>query len=365
MVKREKINRREFLGYSAAGVALGSMGIGTAWAQQSKISAVMPGVIMPKPVRPIVEGSTGVKIENVPYVSPTDTLAKLTSPGGTSRYDLMVSVTNFIKDPVMGEKAGDEYAMALNMGKIPNANNLMPLFKDEVVTRAGKTYLIPVFWGYDSVIFNADKIPADESRTHSWGLLFDDKYAGRVALRDDAHQTITITALHLGINDVWNMDESDLKEVIKFLISKKKNFRTLWTNFGEALNLLSSGEVDALYGWIVMRSRLQKQGMNVKNNWPSEGLLIWNQSAFIPKDAPNAEAAHRVINAMTGAEYGKKLTEVTEYLVTSKAGAEAFTSEQQRKFGYDVRERGLKLVSLEWPKIMDKWIEAWGTFKAA
>ena len=81
----------------------------------------MPGVIMPKPVRPIVEGSTGVKIENVPYVSPTDTLAKLTSPGGTSRYDLMVSVTNFIKDPVMGEKAGDEYAMALNMGKIPNA----------------------------------------------------------------------------------------------------------------------------------------------------------------------------------------------------------------------------------------------------
>ena len=76
-----------------------------------------------------------------------------------------------------------------------------------------------------------------------------------------------------------------------------------------------------------MRSRLQKQGMNVKNNWPSEGLLIWNQSAFIPKDAPNAEAAHRVINAMTGAEYGKKLTEVTEYLVTSKAGAEAFTSD--------------------------------------
>ena len=82
-------DRRSFI--KKAGVAgLGGMvassfPIASSFAQSKKVVAIMPGVFMPKAARPIAEGLSGVKVENAPYVSPTDTLAKLMAPGGTKK----------------------------------------------------------------------------------------------------------------------------------------------------------------------------------------------------------------------------------------------------------------------------------------
>ncbi|MDH3234282.1 MAG: extracellular solute-binding protein [Alphaproteobacteria bacterium] len=360
-------DRRHFLKSSAAVGAAAAIGGLSAFDARAagKVGAVMPGVFMPKAGRPIVEKTAGVKLENIPYVSPTDTLAKIMAPGGTSRYDLMISVTEFVRGPIMGAKAGDERVMALDMGKIPNASKIMPLFKNDVVMRNGKTYMVPLVWGYDSVIYNKKFLNENDPNTQAWSVLFDDKHAGKVALRDEPHQSVMVAALAMGHKDPVSMDGKDLKEVEKFLISKKKNFRTLWSKFGEALNLISSGEVYAMYGWIAMRSRLQKQGHDVTNNWPKEGLLIWNQSGFIPKQAPNADGAHAVINAMLDSQFGKVLTEVTNYPSTSAEVANFFDKAEQKKLGLDIRERGVALYPLKWPKRMDLWIETWGRFKAA
>ena len=101
------------------------------------------------------------------------------APGGTKNYDLMISLTQFV-GPALGAKDGDERLHALDMSKIPNAKNLMPLFKKDIVSRNGKTYMIPIVWGYDSVIYNKDHISPDDPLTQSWGVLFDDKYKGKL-----------------------------------------------------------------------------------------------------------------------------------------------------------------------------------------
>lgn len=362
-------DRRTFLkGAGVAGVgglAASTLPFNTAFAQSKKVVAIMPGVFMPDPARPIVEQLSGVTVENAPYVSPTDTLAKLMAPGGTKNYDMMISLTQFVKGPALGEKDGDERLHALDMSKIPNAQNLMPLFKKDIVTRAGKTYMVPVVWGYDSVIYNADKIPTEDPLTQSWGVLFDDKYKGRIAWRDDAHGMIMAAALHRGHPDPVAMDASDLKDITAYLIDRKKNVRTMWTKFGEAVNLVSSGEVWAMYGWIAMRAVLQKQGLNVTNNWPTDGLLTWNQSGFVPKDSPNAENAEAVINAMLSKEYGQKLTEVTNYPSTSAEVAALFSAADKRKLGFDLVDRGVKLYGLNFPANIDKWVESWNIIKTA
>ena len=362
-------DRRKFLKTASVaglgGLAASTLPFSPVFAQAKKVVAIMPGVFMPDAARPIVEQMSGVKVENAPYVSPTDTLAKLMAPGGTKNYDMMISLTQFVKGPALGEKDGDERLHALDMSKIPNAENLMPLFKKDIVTRAGKTYMIPVVWGYDSVIYNADKIPTDDPLTQTWGVLFDDKYKGKVAWRDDAHGMIMAAALHRGHPDPVAMDASDLKDLTAYLIDRKKNVRTMWTKFGEAVNLISSGEVWAMYGWIAMRAALQKQGLNVTNNWPTDGLLTWNQSGFVPKDSPNAANAEAVINAMLSTEYGQKLTEVTNYPSTSAKVAALFSAADKRKLGFDLVDRGLKLYGLNFPADIDKWVESWNIIKTA
>ena len=277
----------------------------------------------------------------------------------------MISLTQFVRGPALGAKDGDERLHALDMSKIPNAKNLMPLFKKDIVSRNGKTYMIPIVWGYDSVIYNKDHISPDDPLTQSWGVLFDDKYKGKIAWRDDAHGMIMCAALSTGHSDQVNMDSNDLKEVKNFLKDRKKNVRTMWSKFGEAVGLMSSGEVWAMYGWIAMRRVLQSQNINVTNNWPSDGLLIWNQSGFIPKDSPNAAASERVINAMLSTEFGAKLTEITNYPSTSGEVAKLYNDDQKRKLGFDVTDRGVKLIGLHQPASIDKWIEAWNEVKAS
>ncbi len=363
------MSRRAFLGNSALAATALTGGAGalgsTAWAQPKSISAVFPGVIMTDQTRAIIDKATGVKVENIPYVSPTDTVAKLLAPGGTGRYDLMISNTFFVKGPILGAKAGDEKVRPFNLSKMPNAAGLQKLFKDDMTTRDGKVYTIPIFWGYDSPIIRVDHIPENDPLTQSWGVLFADKYAGKTALRDDAYQSIMVTGLHLGHKDPAMMTASDLQEVKKFLISKKKNFRTLWTKFGEAVNLMSSGEVWAMYGWMPMRAALQREGLKVKNAWPSDGLLVWNHAAFIPKDSPKAELTEQVVNAMLSPEFGITLAKDLNYGPVTQKALEAFSAEEQSKLGIDVPSRNLALYQLKWPTDMNAWIETWGAFKAA
>ena len=139
----------------------------------------------------------------------------------------------------------------------------------------------------------------------------------------------------------------------------------MWTKFGEAVNLVSSGEVWAMYGWIAMRRVLQGKGLNVTNNWPTDGLLTWNQSGFVPKDSPNAASSEAVINAMLSTEFGKKLTEVTNYPSTSGKVAALFSDAEKRKLGFDITDRGVKLVGLNQPASIDKWGESWNIIKTA
>ena len=99
---------------------------------------------------------------------------------------------------------------------------LNALFKKDIVSRNGKTYMIPIVWGYDSVIYNKDHISPDDPLTQSLGVLFDDKYKGKIAWRDDAHGMIMCAALSTGHPDPVNMDSNDLKELKIFLKIEKR-----------------------------------------------------------------------------------------------------------------------------------------------
>lgn len=362
---RAKIDRRTFVGGSLAAVGALDISIGDAVAQENKrVISIVSQQYLTETLKPMVEKASDATIENLPFVSSTDSLAKLLAPGGTSRYDFLVFTTQFARAPLMGEKAGAEKIQLLDFSLIPNANKLLPGFvKDDIVERDGKPYMLPIFWGYDSVLYNSAKVAPEEADT--WALIFDDKYAGRIAWRDDALGMFLAAGLYLGIADPAAMSDSDIKEVAKFLTAKKKNIRTMWSKFAEAVNLISSGEVNAMYGLIPMRPALIKQGIKAASSFPKEGLIVWTQSAFIAKDAPNPKAAHRVINELISRDYGERAMLETQYPSASGEAAALLSSEQRRSLGVDVFERGVKTYTLKFPARMDNWLEAWNTVKAA
>ncbi len=362
-IKSMGLSRREFLGATGAGALTMGMGL-PAMAAGEEVRILIVNSAVAGPMKEVIESKAGVTLADGPFVSSTDNISKFMTPG-PSQYDLFAGVSELSRPPVMGEKAGMERGLAFDPALVPNTQYLTEVAKADLGVRDGKMYVIPVYSGFDMAIYNRDEVPEDDPLTQSWGVLFAEKYEGRIGWFDAPHQMLMIAGLHLGHEAPEEADDADLKEFAKFLTSKKKLVRALWTKPAQAANLLTTGEVVVTYGFIPVRKGLEEQGMNVANNWPSEGLLVWTNGAYLPQRSNAPEAAQRVVNAMLTPEYGSALTRQTGYLSVTTQAQSQFSEEDLTRYGYDVAERGIKTHGLKYPVDFPKWVEIWGAVKSA
>jgi spermidine/putrescine transport system substrate-binding protein len=356
------IDRRQLLkAGSAAGLAVAAAP-NFAFAQEKTLDVIMP----PSAIRPetlaAFEKLSGIKVRPAPYVSPVDTMGKLLQSDG--RFDMMVTLSDLVR-PNLKEAVSRKLLTPIDLNQVSNAQKLAALFKPDAMEVDGKTYSIPVYWGYNPVLYNTKFIKEGDPLTDSYSLLLDDRYKGRVAIRDDAHESMHMVALCMGHKRPSQMDPAEIKELTKFLISKKGNFRGMWSKFAEAVQMMASGEVHAMFGWLLMRKTLRQQGIPVASNHPKEGLLWWVHAAFLPAGSAKTAEADTWINFLISPEFGKSLTETSGVPSTSQAAKDSFTPQQQADYGYDVLDSGKPMVRLEEPKHLDLWLQAWSEFKAA
>src|SRR5437667_8669591 len=98
---------------------------------------------------------------------------------------------------------------------ISNFKHLNP-FMVKAGQYGGKQYGIPDDWGFDAILYRSDKV---HPKANSWGLLFDDRYKGKISWFDDLNM-LTVAGLYLGFKDPWNQTSSELNRSVNFLKSK-------------------------------------------------------------------------------------------------------------------------------------------------
>lgn len=355
-------SRRTFLRAAGSAGTLLAGGLIGACAPVKHIDVLAP----PSTLRPdfirLFEGETGVQIRPGPWISPTDALGKLFS--SSARIDMVVALSDLFT-PVIPDAISHNLLTPIDPAGVPNSRHLSEQFRADMFSSDGKLYAIPLYWGYTEVLYNRKNIPASEPLIDSWGLLFDDKFKGKVSLKDDAHESIMPTAIYMGHEHPLDMDRSDLKEVTRFLISKKRNFRALWTKLADAVQLMATGEVNALYGYPLMQQTLAHQGVDIAANRPKEGLLLFVQVAFIPRSGSNPADALKWINFLMRDDIATRLTQEANVLSTSEIVKNRFSAADQHAYGYDALSGEAPLVRLGRPKHLNLWIEAWAEFKAA
>jgi spermidine/putrescine transport system substrate-binding protein len=89
----------------------------------------------------------------------------------------------------------------------------------------GKQFFIPLDWGFIAPLVNADHVDTSDP---SFGILFDDRYAGKIAWVDTSNM-MYIGGLFLGVPDPFQMTDDELGQVRDFLISKKHLVKFLWS----------------------------------------------------------------------------------------------------------------------------------------
>lgn len=209
---------------------------------------------------------------------------------------------------------------------ISNFKHLNP-FMVKAGQYQGKQYGIPDDWGFDAILYRSDKV---HPKSNSWGLLFDDRYKGKIAWFDDL-EMITIAGLYLKAKDPWNQTSAELARSKSFLISKKHLARLDWSSETDLWQAFGSGEVWIAYAWPNDWVQMKKKKLPVVYMHPKEKPIAWVGMFMLLKWSPRPHLAHAYVDAWSSQKSGEWLENNYGYghantlaRPTSKALAKAF-----------------------------------------
>lgn len=319
--------------------------------------------------------------------APSAILNVLVAGGGTKTYDI-INIVGGMQKPLVD----NDLIEVIDVGKIPNwakdtyiSEFLKPGTPGfDFIGYNGKTYGVPSVLQGDSFAY----LPEATGQLDSYGALFDPKWRGFVALEDNYTTAGQKTALFLKdskqatIGDPANMTPGEIKAVVDFLIEKKKEgqFRTIWSSFEQAVNLLVSKEVKVLDCWEPMVFAAKSKGTDAVYAAPKEGYLLWAMAAYVVKNPARTpartKAAYDLLDFMLGGWYGAKITELRGYMTNPQAPAYAkdhpdeFPADKaQRIAAIDagVRKKFEKGGTWQqrWPTNVETYESEWARFKAA
>ena len=147
-------------------------------------------------------------------------------------------------------------------------------------------------------------IPED---THSWGILWDPKYTGRLSMIDSLIDGVMVAGIYSGAKDAFNMTTAEV-EVVRQLMREQRPLLRFYTNDVTSWEQgLASGELVAAASWNDTPLRLLKQGLEVQFMKPKEGAMTWTCGmVMFSYISPEMEArAYDLIDAYLAPDTGE------------------------------------------------------------
>jgi putrescine transport system substrate-binding protein len=261
---------------------------------------------------------TGIKVRYDTFDS-NDTLeAKLFA--GKSGYDVVVPTGYFLARQIA---AG--VFQKLDKSKLPNLVNAWPEITARLATYdPGNQYAVNYMWGTTGIGYNvkaARQILGPNAAIDSWADVFEPEKISR--FKDcgvhllDSSDDIMPAALHYLHLDPNSSAPDDLQKAADLLGKIRPYVRKFHSS--EYLNALATGEICFVVGFSGDIKQAQKRaaqsnaGIAIGYAIPKEGAQLWFDNLAIPRDAPDVDEAHALINYLLKPEVAAKNTNFVSY----------------------------------------------------
>jgi putative spermidine/putrescine transport system substrate-binding protein len=346
-------SRRRFLKTSAAAAGI----VSAPWVHaQDKPTLRYLGtaVNQDKKIAEKFEADTGIKIQYIAVTTDDVTKRAVTAPNSfdliDSEYFSLKKViptgnlkgidtkriknaeritTLFTKGEIAGKKVGDQ-------GTAPK--KVMYLEKPESKTFSATPTqfmtLIPTVYNADTLGIRPDLI---KRPIESWKELLNPEFKGKAAILNipsigimDAAMVVEAMGLYK-YPDKGNMTKKEIDLTVKTLIDAKKagQFRSLWKDFNESVNLMASGEVVIQSMWSPAVTAVRTKGIACTFQPLKEGYRAWAAGFGVPRTlaGKQLDAAYEFINWFLDGWAGAYLNRQGYYsavLDTAKAKMEPY-----------------------------------------
>lgn len=192
--------------------------------------------------------------------------------------------------------------------RLANWPDLYPILTSTAgAVHDGRQWLVPADWGINSVLYRTDLVEVQEE---SWNLLWDKRYAGKLAYGTEMYPAIAGAALALGIANPFQATDEEFARIQAKLTEQRSLLRFYWSDPTQLEQAMASGEVVAAWAWSASYSTLKAQGVPVKYMQPKEGVSSWVAGFARLKDAPGKEQnAYDYVDAWLAPASGKWMIE--------------------------------------------------------
>ena len=236
----------------------------------------------------------------------------------------------------------------------------------------GQQWAVPYIWGINTIIYNPKKI----KQPNRYKDLLAPELKGKLTFTDDTLSTWPIIAKIAGYGDQFpNLTHAQFEDAFEKLAPYKDQCRVFATSSGDAVSLLVSGEVDAVFSTSAYTPfDTAKSGVETRFHVPEEGAATWCDAWFVPKTVKSRELAVQYINQMLDPQVQANLCErMSCGTVNPKAVAhlkpeiralwdynnlESFF-ERSKFYGQPPTESSQYVTYAEW---LNKWTEFKGSF---
>jgi putative spermidine/putrescine transport system substrate-binding protein len=298
---------------------------------------------------------TGIKIEYITATTDDVTKRVITQPNSfdvldTEYFSLkkLVPSGNILALDAKKIKEFDNITPVFTKGQLPNGKKIggqgtAPWKVLYLEGANSKTFsaaptefvtLIPTVYNADTLGIRPDLI---KRPINSWAELLNPEFKGKAAILNipsigimDAAMVVEATGQYK-YADKGNMTKAEIDLTIKTLIEAKKagQFRALWKDFNESVNLMASGEVVIQSMWSPAVTAVRSKGIACTYQPLKEGYRAWAAGFGIPKglSGKKADAAYEFINWFLDGWAGAYLNRQGYYsavLETAKAKMEPY-----------------------------------------
>lgn len=245
--------------------------------------------------------------------------------------------------------------------KLENFEGMFERFKTqaECFGEDGNMYAVPFVWGSTAIAYNTEVF---KEAPKSINVLFDEKYSGKIAYRDDYNDAVMAAAIALG-QDPNN--PSDLDAIKAKLLEQKPLNKTYWKTGDEFSKLFAGKQVDVGLMWSGQSAWMKQEGEPIGFVVPEDGGIGWVDNWAIPEGSQNKDLAYAFIDWMISKDFQHNWAVNGGPAPVNQAAAEAVDPEYAASAGMDEASLNrLYFMEYRTDEVKNAWNELWTEVKA-
>ncbi len=235
---------------------------------------------------------TRVVVNYTTYPTNEDMYSKLKN--GTVVYDIVIP-SDYMIEKMIAEDMLLEFDVE---NDIENYGNISDDFKNLYYDEENR-YSVPYTYGMMGVIYNKNLVSPEDYEDHSWGLLWNEKYRGKILQFNNPRDAFGSAMYYQGI-DINSTDPADWDRALEML-KKQKPLVQGYVN-DEIYNKMTtaSAAIAPYFAGDYLTMAAQEEALEFY--YPKEGVNYFVDAMCIPKNAAQPEVAKEYINFMLSEE---------------------------------------------------------------